>query len=141
MKRFLLFGLICSILISVSALAEELDIAIDELIESQEVEEIEEKEECINIEQKCDEIPKQVLVFSTAKPNMYLGEIVILTSQLIGFSEDVQVHYQWQFIRRDGTIVDIQGANESTYTFYASLETLNGTYRLVVTYKETIAEE
>ena len=65
-----------------------------------------------------------------------VGEIIELTSQLIGFG-DADVHYQWQVDRNDGAgWVDAEDGNRWKYTFLADRFTVMYNWRLIVTVDE-----
>ena len=61
------------------------------------------------------------------------GEIVYLTSKLEGFEGYVTL-CQWQVDMGEG-FVNVQGANEETYSFESSVETLSYDWRLAVYYR------
>ena len=61
------------------------------------------------------------------------GEIIYLTSKLKGF-DGLDIAYQWQVDRGDGQgWVDVEGANRSKHSFVASKETIQYSWRLIVT--------
>ena len=76
--------------------------------------------------------PKVVTIKSSAKSTMLVGEEVRLTSKISGF-EGYEVSYQWQCDKGNG-FEDIAGANQSTYSFSATVETLKWSWRLIVYY-------
>ena len=79
---------------------------------------------------------RAVLVFSSQTSVVTEGEIIYLTSELIGF-DDVEPTYQWQVDRGDGLgWVDIEGANRARHMFVASKETIQYRWRLVVSVNE-----
>ena len=97
-------------------------------------------------EEKPEELPaqeeeekpaqRQVLIFSSRKETVVRGELITLTSTLIGF-DGVTVHYQWQVDRGDGNgWVDVQGANGATHEFRATEETILYAWRLNITVDE-----
>ena len=64
------------------------------------------------------------------------GEVIELTSQLIGFG-DADIHYQWQVDRNDGAgWVDAEDGNRWKYTFLADRTTVMYNWRLIVTVDE-----
>ena len=64
------------------------------------------------------------------------GEVIELTSQLVGFGE-AEVHYQWQVDRNDGAgWVDAEDGNRWKYTFLADRTTVMYNWRLIVTVDE-----
>lgn len=88
--------------------------------------------------EKEEETPaqRQVLIFSSRKETVVRGELITLTSTLIGF-DGVTVHYQWQVDRGDGNgWVDVQGANGATHEFRATEETILYAWRLNITVDE-----
>ncbi len=61
------------------------------------------------------------------------GEIIYLTSKLKGF-DGLDIAYQWQVDRGDGQgWVDVEGANRSKHMFVADKETIQYSWRLIVT--------
>ncbi|MER1994847.1 MAG: hypothetical protein ABS897_12480 [Eubacteriales bacterium] len=61
------------------------------------------------------------------------GEIIYLTSKLKGF-DGLDIAYQWQVDRGDGAgWVDVEGANRSKHMFVADKETIQYSWRLIVT--------
>ena len=61
------------------------------------------------------------------------GEIIYLSSKLKGF-DGLDIAYQWQVDRGDGAgWVDVEGANRSKHMFVADRETIQYSWRLVVT--------
>lgn len=77
-------------------------------------------------------VPKVVTIKSSAKSTMLVGEEVRLTSKISGF-EGYEVSYQWQCDKGNG-FENIAGANQSTYSFPATVETLKWSWRLIVYY-------
>ena len=64
------------------------------------------------------------------------GEIINLTSELIGF-EGLDVSYQWQCDKNDGAgWFDIEGATRDRFTFIANKETIQYSWRLIVNINE-----
>ena len=64
-----------------------------------------------------------------------LGTPITLTATLINFSENDVCRYQWQYLdEENNTYVDIEGANELTYTYYVSKDNFFNTWRIVVTF-------
>ena len=60
------------------------------------------------------------------------GEIIYLTSKLKGF-DGLDIAYQWQVDRGDGAgWVDVEGANRSKHMFVADKETIQYSWRLIV---------
>ena len=61
------------------------------------------------------------------------GEIIYLTSKLKGF-DGLDIAYQWQVDRGDGAgWVDVVGATRSKHMFVADKETIQYSWRLIVT--------
>ena len=87
--------------------------------------------------QKKEEEPKpverQVRIFTSRKDIVTAGEMIVLTSELIGF-DNVVVNYQWQVDRGDGAgWVNVDGATRGKHTFIANKETIMYSWRLIVT--------
>ena len=60
------------------------------------------------------------------------GEIIYLTSRLKGF-DGLDIAYQWQVDRGDGAgWVDVEGANRSKHMFVADKDTIQYSWRLIV---------
>ena len=79
---------------------------------------------------------KQVNIISTRGDTIIENEIVYLYSELIGF-EGETVTYQWQVRKTpDDEWEDIEGATRNKYMFYATRETLQYDWRLIVTVVE-----
>ena len=79
---------------------------------------------------------RQVLVRSSRRDTVTGGEVIELTSQLVGFGE-AEVHYQWQVDRNDGAgWVDAEDGNRWKYTFLADRTTVMYNWRLIVTVDE-----
>ena len=79
---------------------------------------------------------RQVLIRSSRRETVTGGEIIELTSRLIGFGDAV-VHYQWQVDRNDGAgWVDAEDGNRWKYTFLADRITVMYNWRLIVTVDE-----
>ena len=72
-------------------------------------------------------------IYSSREDVVTEGEIIELTSKLIGF-DGVEVHYQWQVDRGDGEgWVDVEGATRSKHSFIAKKDTILYSWRLIVT--------
>jgi len=79
---------------------------------------------------------RQVLVRSSRRDTVTGGEVIELTSRLVGFGE-AEVHYQWQVDRNDGAgWVDAEDGNRWKYTFLADRTTVMYNWRLIVTVDE-----
>ena len=61
------------------------------------------------------------------------GETVYLTSKLEGF-EGLELKYVWKVNKGEGFEV-VEDANEATYSFEASAETLSWGWKLTVLYR------
>ena len=61
------------------------------------------------------------------------GEIIVLTSKLTGF-DGYEIRYQWECDKGNG-FQAVDGANDATYEFEASVETLSYDWRLMVYYR------
>lgn len=83
-------------------------------------------------------IPPTVEIWWDAREIMDPGEPVTLYSEVIG-GEGYIITYQWQCDSGNG-YEDIEGANESTYTFPASAELLSCRWRLWFDYDMISAE-
>ena len=86
-------------------------------------------EEAAEIES--EEVEMKVLIFTSRKARMTLGETVYLTSDLQGFENCTTIAYQWQWDTGSG-FEDIPGATEDSYSFSADLDTLSYDWRLKV---------
>jgi hypothetical protein len=76
---------------------------------------------------------RSVMIRSSQGDVVTEGEIIYLTSKLKGF-DGLDIAYQWQVDRGDGAgWVDVEGANRSKHMFVADRETIQYSWRLVVT--------
>ena len=83
-------------------------------------------------ELESEEPQRRVIIRSSQGEVVTEGEIITLTSELVGFGEEA-VTYQWQVDRGDGAgWVDVNGGTESRYTFVADRETIEYSWRLIV---------
>jgi hypothetical protein len=99
-------------------------------------EDFDEGEDMVDLDDDAGEMVRMVKVHSSQKPKMREGDPIYLTSELIGF-DGVEVFYQWQVDRGDGLgWVDVKGATGSTHTFIATRETIQYSWRLIVTTNE-----
>ena len=80
-----------------------------------------------------EETPKKVTIFSSRTVLMTEGETVYLTSKLEGFEDAEEILYVWKVNKGNG-FEEIPGANEATYTFAATEETLTWSWHLTVLY-------
>lgn len=79
---------------------------------------------------------REVKIYSSRKDVVTEGDIIELSSILIGF-DDVEVTYQWQVDRGDGAgWQNVEGANRWYYKFIANKETILYNWRLIVTAEE-----
>ena len=62
------------------------------------------------------------------------GEPIYLTSLLEGFEDCEEIQYVWKVNKGDGFEI-VEGANEATYTFTASMESLGWDWHLTVLYR------
>ena len=76
----------------------------------------------------------KVTIFTSRRKIMKLGETVYLTSILEGFEECSEIYYQWECDKGEG-FRPVEGANEDTYAFSATAESLNWGWRLLVTFR------
>ena len=79
------------------------------------------------------ETPKKVTIFTSRRVVMEEGETVTLTSKLEGF-EGLELMYVWKVNKGEG-FEEVEGANEATYSFEASAETLSWGWKLTVLYR------
>ena len=75
---------------------------------------------------------RSVQVFTSRSQVVAKGETIMLTSLLQGF-EGCGVQYQWECDKGEG-FAAVEGANEETYSYQASAESLRWNWRLTVTY-------
>ena len=80
------------------------------------------------------EIPKKVTIFSSRRTLMEEGEPVYLTSLLEGFEDCVEIQYFWKVNKGEGFEI-IEGANEESYVFTASMESLSWDWHLTIMYR------
>ena len=76
---------------------------------------------------------RKVTIFTSRKAVMTEGESIELTSELEGF-ENNEIRYQWECDKGEG-FEPVEGANDATYIYAASLETLGWDWRLTVYYR------
>ena len=63
-----------------------------------------------------------------------LGAPITLSAKMINFKDSDICEFQWQYLdTATGEYIDIEGADEQTYTYYVSFENFFNTWRLVVT--------
>ena len=82
------------------------------------------------------EITKVSIEFKEGRKSIYtVGETITFISSIEGIAlEQLDIQYQWQYkLPNEDIWYDIPGANSSEYTFAASMEDLNKSYRLTVT--------
>ena len=77
---------------------------------------------------------KKVLIFTSRRTVMSLGETVYLTSILEGFENCEQIEYQWECDRGEG-FEAVEDATSDSWSFIADKETLAWNWRLSVSYR------
>ena len=79
-------------------------------------------------------VPERTVTIRSSQGDVVTeGEIIYLTSKLKGF-DGLDIAYQWQVDRGDGEgWVDVEGANRSKHMFVADKETIQYSWRLIVT--------
>ena len=102
-------------------------IFINDIAEYLETEEDDSSEEVI-------EIPKKVTIFSSRRALMEEGEPIYLTSLLEGFEDCEEIQYVWKVNKGEGFEI-VEGANEESYVFTASMESLSWDWHLTVMYR------
>ena len=84
-----------------------------------------------------EEIPvRSVLIRSTLDDAAYVtvGTEVVMTAELIGFTETDEYTVQWQYTPDGGTTVfDAAGGNETSFTYKVNKENFSYTWRIIVT--------
>lgn len=89
--------------------------------------EIEDYETPLGIAPAAAETEKAVHVFASQE-----GNFVNLTSTIAGF-EGIEIRYQWECDKHDGAgFQNVDGANESTYKYYATPENVHWEWRLSI---------
>lgn len=76
---------------------------------------------------------RKITIFSSRRSVMSEGEPVYLTSKLEGY-EGYEIRYQWECDKGAG-FEYVEGANDATYTFEATAESLCYNWRLTVFYR------
>ena len=71
----------------------------------------------------------KVTIFSSRRTVMEEGEPVHLTSKLEGFEDCEEILYIWKVDKGNG-FEEVEGANDATYTFNATAETLSWGWHL-----------
>ena len=83
-----------------------------------------------------ESIPARYLEISSTMEGMLsipFGTPITMTAHLINFREDDVCAYQWQYLDKEtDTYVDIEGANEATYTYDVSMDNFFNSWKLVV---------
>ena len=74
-----------------------------------------------------------VTVFSSRRSVLREGETITLTSLLEGF-DGYEIMYQWECDRGDG-FEPVEGAQEDSYTFTVTADSLRWNWRLTVYYR------
>ena len=75
----------------------------------------------------------KVLIFTSRRAIMDLGEEIKLTSIIEGMPEDVTLNYQWECDKGEG-FEPVEDGTSDSYSYEASVESLSWSWRLVVTY-------
>ncbi len=75
----------------------------------------------------------RVLIFTSRRAIMDLGEEIKLTSIVEGVPEDITLKYQWEVDKGSG-FEPAEGGNEDSYSYTATVESLAWSWRLVVSY-------
>ena len=87
-------------------------------------------------EEEEEELPARSLEITSTLSGMLsvpIGTPVVMTAELINFREDDICTYQWQYLDEETDIyIDIDGANELTYSYEITRENFFYTWRLVV---------
>lgn len=121
MKKLFCIFLIITLLFSYCAAEEQYGLNIP----------TEEELEEIFTEEPYEE--KDVIIWISLKKMYHVGESVTIYSKLLGNWDGCIWFYQWQVDYGEGYI-DIDGATEAEYTFYATQQSLRASYRLQVEY-------
>ncbi len=82
-------------------------------------------------EEKDPDADNKVLIFTSRRIVMPMGEEIKLTSLLEGFEEDQTILYQWECNKGNG-FEPIDGANGDSYSYEATVESLTWGFRLIV---------
>ena len=98
------------------------------------VQEEKDPEKDLEAEEQKTELPKKVTIFTSRRVVMTVGEPVVLTSKLEGFEDCEEIYFQWKGDKGNGC-EDVPGANEDSYVFDASAESLGWGWRLTVSYR------
>lgn len=112
----------------ISAVSETAEEPSEEEAEDAEETESEDKEDAVKTS------AKKVTIFTDRKAVMTEGDKVTLTSKLEGFDDCAEVRYIWKVDKGNG-FEEIPGANQSSYTFTATAETLSWNWHLTVLYR------
>ena len=87
-------------------------------------------------EEEEEKLPARSLEITSTLSGMLsvpIGTPVVMTAELINFREDDICTYQWQYLDEEtDTYIDIDGANELTYSYEITRENFFYTWRLVV---------
>ena len=124
MKKILLFALIFITLFTVTATAEFSESTSSNVLEPD-----------VTIS-----VPEKVVTIECVYDSpIYHNDEIKLLSHLSGFEHCSMIQYQWQVNKHDDNgFVNVEGANNATYSFRASSETLSWSWQLVVYYYEEI---
>ena len=86
-----------------------------------------------NSEYEIDFSDVTITAFSSRKPNMVPGETVTMTCQVLGYTLEYPLQYQWTVDRHDGTgWQEVANGASPTYEFAASQETLAYDWQILV---------
>ena len=136
MKRQIILLLISILLLTSIAYAEsatptdleELVIIEEDILPIEEESVIEIIEEVI-----IARIPPSVIIWRESKSSFCIGETVTLYSYVEN-NDNWTLRYQWES-GYNNNFSAILGANDPTYTFYATKDSLSKSYRLIIYYK------
>jgi hypothetical protein len=93
----------------------------------------EDKEEGTDQEAAEVETPARVLIFTSRRAIMDLGEEIKLTSLVEGLPEDIVLNYQWECDKGSG-FEPVEGGNGDSYSYPATIESFTWSWRLIVSY-------
>ena len=79
-------------------------------------------------------VERKVTIFTSRRTVMNEGEPVYLTSKLEGFEDCAEIRYIWKVDKGNG-FEEVPGANEPTYTFTATEESLGWAWHLTVLFR------
>ena len=85
------------------------------------------------LDEENSEPTAKVLIFTSRRAIMDLGEEIKLTSVLEGMPEDITINYQWECDKGEG-FEPVEDGTSDSYSYEATVESLAWSWRLVVTY-------